>query len=259
MALETLESLQLKYETKMKEYTQLSQDYKELLQSGSNEYVQLKDKLYFGTSFLNFSQEDNINKCQALCSSNSKCSGADYLPSWKLCALSTGKGSVTPFPDIYTIMKKMQYITGKLEEVNNQLIILNKQIQDAIKNSPANNLDNLVDKNNNMHDTLITDYNNLLSQRRELNHLLVGYNNVNENMKDTSLVVNQHMLQYRLHTIILALILSLVVMIFGNMTISTAIIPLLLAFILFVLNFTLLSLLICVGMVLYYIYSIPME
>jgi hypothetical protein len=67
------------------------------------------------------------------------------------------------------------------------------------------------------------------------------------------------MLQYRLHTIILALILCLVVMIFGNMTISTAIIPLLLAFILFVLNFTLLSLLICVGMVLYYIYSIPME
>ena len=136
---------------------------------------------------------------------------------------------------------------------------MNKQIQDAIKNSPANNLDNLVDKNNNMHDTLITDYNNLVSQRRELNHLLVGYNNVNENMKDTSLVVNQQMLQYRLHTIILALILSLVVMIFGNMTISTAIIPLLLAFILFVLNFTLLSLLICVGMVLYYIYSIPME
>ena len=47
MTLESLESLQLEYDTKMKEYNQLTQDYKEVLKTGGTNYVQLKDKAYF--------------------------------------------------------------------------------------------------------------------------------------------------------------------------------------------------------------------
>ena len=258
MTLESLESLQLQYDTKMKEYNQLTQDYKEALKTGTAEYVQLKDKASFGSSFLTFSRETTIDRCQASCSSNSKCSGATYIPNFKHCTLSSGNGSVQTNPGSYAILTRLKYVTGKLEEVNRQLIILNDKIQNAVKTHPNNNLDNLVKKNNKMHDTLITDYEDLVAQRDEINSLILDYDNVNGNMKDTSLEVNQQMLNYRLYTIILALILCLIVMLFGGMTISMIIVPLIIAAILFILNMSMFAFVLVCAVVLYYIYTIPM-
>jgi hypothetical protein len=258
MTLETLESLQLQYDTKMKEYNQLTQDYKQALQTGGAEYVQLKDKMYFGASVLKLSPEKSIDTCQASCSSNSKCSGATYVPNTKNCTLSTGDGNIRTQPGSYAILTRLKYVTGQLGEVNKQLIILNDKIQNAIKTQPNNNLDNAVNKNNQLNDKLITDYKDLVAQRGELNSLILDYNNVNGNMKDTSLEVNQQMLNYRLYTIILALLLCLIVMLFGGMSISMMIVPLIIAAILFILNMSMFSFVIVCGVVLYYIYSIPM-
>ena len=259
MTLETLESLQLQYDTKMKEYNQLSQDYKDALKSGNTDYVQLKDKAYFGTSWFSITQQQTIDMCQATCSSNSKCSGATYVPMFQFCALAMGDGDIRTFPGYYAIIPRLKYTTGKLQEVNRQLIILNTKIQEAVKTQPNNNLDNVVNKNNNMHDTLISDYNDLAAQRGQINSLMLEYDNVNGNMKDTSLEVNQQMLHYRLYTIILALLLCLIVMVFGGMSISMTIVPLIIAAILFILNMSMLSFIIVCGVVLYYIYSIPIQ
>ena len=259
MTLETLESLQLQYDTKMKEYNQLTQDYKEALKMGGSQYVQLKDKAYFGNSFLKVSSEKTIDTCQASCSSNPKCSGATYVPTTKNCTLSTGDGSgIRTSAGSYAILTHLMHINGALEEVNKQLIILNNKIQNAIQSQP-NNLDNVVNKNNKLNNILITDYKDLAAQRQQINNLILDYDNVNGNMKDTSLEVNQQMLHYRLYTIILALILCLIVMLFGGMSISMIIVPLIIAAILFILNMSMFSFLIVCGVVLYYIYSIPMQ
>lgn len=257
MTLETLESLQLQYDTKMKEYNQLSQDYKEALKTGGSEYVQLKDKAY-GTTWIGITQQQTIGMCQASCSSNPKCSGATYVPNWKGCVLATGDGNIIARAGEYAILTRLKYVTTQLGEVNRQLIILNDKIQNAIKTEPNNNLDNVVNKNNNLHDRLITNYKELNAQRDELNQLILKYDNINGNMKDTSLEVNQQMLNYRLYTIILALLLCLIVMVFGGMSISMMIVPLIIAAILFVLNMSMFSFIIVCGVVLYYIYSIPM-
>ena len=258
MTLESLESLQLQYDTKMKEYNQLTQDYKEALRTGGAEYVQLKDKVFYGTSFFNGSLNNTIDMCQAKCSSNSKCSGAIYAPSWKACWLATGDGNVQTSPGNYAILTRLKYVTGKLGEVNRQLIILNDKIQNAVKTQPNNNLDNAVNRNNKMHDTLITDYNDLVAQRNEIDSLILDYDNVNGNLKDASLEVNRQMLNYRLYTIILALILCLIVMLFGGMSISMIIVPLIIAAILFILNMSMFAFVLVCAVVLYYIYSIPM-
>jgi len=259
MTLETLESLQLQYDTKMKEYNQLSQDYKDVLKAGSTEYVQLKDKIYIGTSWLNISQKKTIDMCQASCSSNPKCSGAIYVPRYQGCGLSTGDGNVQTSPGNYAILTRLKYVTGKLDEVNRQLITLNTKIQNAVQSQPNYNLDKLVNKNNKMRDILITDYNDLATQRGEINSLILEYDNINGNMKDTSLEVNQQMLHYRLYTIILALILCLIVMLFGGMSISMVMVPLIIAAILFMLNMSMFSFIIVCSVVLYYIYSIPIQ
>ena len=258
MTLESLESLQLQYDTKMKEYNQLTQDYKEALRTGGAEYVQLKDKAFYGTSFFNGSLNNTIDMCQAKCSSNSKCSGAIYAPSWKACWLATGDGNVQTSPGNYAILTRLKYVTGKLGEVNRQLIILNDKIQNAVKTQPNNNLDNAVNRNNKMHDTLITDYNDLVAQRNEIDSLILDYDNVNGNLKDASLEVNRQMVNYRLYTIILALILCLIVMLFGGMSISMMIVPLIIAAILFILNMSMFAFVLVCAVVLYYIYTIPM-
>jgi hypothetical protein len=208
---------------------------------------------------LDISQKNTIDTCQASCSSNPKCSGATYVPSWKACGLTTGDGNITARVGGYAILTRLKYVTGQLGEVNKQLIILNDKIQNAIKTQPNNNLDNAVNRNNNLNNQLITDYTDLVAQRGELNQLILDYDNVNGNMKDTSLEVNQQMLNYRLYTIILALILCLIVMVFGGMSISMMIVPLIIAAILFVLNMSMFSFIIVCGVVLYYIYSIPMQ
>ena len=258
MSLESLESLQLQYDTKMKEYNQLTQDYKQALQTGGAEYVNLKDKAFYGTSFFDGSLKNTIDTCQASCSSNSKCSGAIYAPGWNACWLATGDGKVQTSPGNYAILTRLKYVTGQLEEVNRQLIILNDKIQNAVQTQPNNNLDKAVNRNNNMNNKLITDYKGLVAQRGELNRLILNYDNINGNMKDTSLVVNQQMLNYRLYTIILALLLCLIVMLFGGMSISMMIVPLIIAAILFILNMSMFSFVIVCAVVLYYIYSIPM-
>ena len=257
MTLESLESLQLQYDTKMKEYNQLTQDYKQALQTGGAEYVQLKDKAYFGT-FVDISLKKTIDMCKASCSSKSKCSGATYEPQNQTCVLNGGNGGIRTHPGNYAILTRLNYVTGKLAEVNRQLIILNDKIQNAVKTHPNNNLDNLVEKNNKMHDTLITDYKDLVAQRGEINTLILEYDNVNGNMKDTSLEVNQQMLNYRLYSIILALLLCLIVMLFGGMSISMMIVPLIIAAILFILNMSMFAFVLVCAVVLYYIYSIPM-
>ena len=258
MTLETLESLQVQYDTKMKEYNQLTQDYKQALKTGGSQYVKLKDKAYFGVSFLKISSEKTIDTCQASCSSNPKCSGATYVPTTKNCTLNTGNGNIKTSPGSYAILTHLIHINGQLEEVNKQLIILNNKIKNAVESQPKNNLDNVVNKNNKLHNILITDYKDLASQRQQINRLILDYDNVNGNMKDTSLEVNQQMLNYRLYTIILALILCLIVMVFGGMSISMVIVPLIIAAILFILNMGMFSFIIVCGVVLYYIYSIPM-
>ena len=132
------------------------------------------------------------------------------------------------------------------------------QIQNAVKTQPNNNLDNAVNRNNKMHDTLITDYNDLVAQRNEIDSLILDYDNVNGNLKDASLEVNRQMLNYRLYTIILALILCLIVMLFGGMSISMIIVPLIIAAILFILNMSMFAFVLVCAVVLYYIYTIPM-
>jgi hypothetical protein len=88
---------------------------------------------------------------------------------------------------------------------------------------------------------------------------MLDYDNVNGNMKDTTLEVTQQMLNYRLYTIVLALLLCLIVMLFGGMSISMVIVPLIIAAILFILNMTMFAFVLVCAVVLYYIFSIPIQ
>ena len=257
MTFGVLESLQVQYDTKMKEYNQLTQDYKALLLSGGNNYVHIKDRQYIGQTILRASREQSINTCQAACSSNPKCTGATFVPNTRNCTLSGGVGSLSTNLGVYAIITRLKQVTGQLEDVNKQLISLNKQIQTAISTNPNNNLDNWTQQNNNLQGTLVTDYRDLVNQRTGLNRLMQEYNSINGSMADTSLEVKQQMLSYRIYSIILVLTLILIIMWIGNMNIAMMVVPLIIAFILFILNMQFIASIVLCIMVLYYIYSIP--
>lgn len=255
MTFGVLESLQVQYDTKMKEYNQLTQDYKAILQSGGKNYIQIKDRQYIGQTILRSSREQSINTCQAACSSNPNCSGATFVPNTRVCTLSGGIGGLSTNLGVYAIITRLKQVTGQLEDVNKQLILLNKQIQTAVSTNPNNNIDHWNQQNSNMQGTLITDYKNLVNQRTELNHMMQEYDNVNGTMKDTSLEVKQQMLNYRIYIIILVLTLILIIMWIGYIDITIMII--IIAFILFILNMQFVSFIMACIIVLYYIYSIP--
>lgn len=261
MTIKNLESLQIEYITKTNEYNKLSQDYADMALKPGNktDYVVTKDKAYFGSSVYNVSSGQTIDACKASCSLDTRCSGASYNPSSSgTCYLATGEGSIVSYPNYYAIVSHLKNIAESLETLNQQLLTLNSQIQAATRDEPNTNLDNWITQNNNKHTTLVTDYNKLVAQREEIHKMILEYDNVNGNMTDTSLQVNQLSINYRLYTIILALILCLIVIFAGGMSISLIIVPLILAAILFVLGMSMISFIIVCGVVLYYIYSIPM-
>jgi hypothetical protein len=258
--IENLESLQIEYIAKTTEYNKLGQDYATSLKSGTKkDYVVTKDKAYFGTSFYNVSSGKTIDTCKASCSSDPKCSGASYQPGLSgRCYLATGEGSIVSYPNVYAIVPPLKNIAEKLEGLNQQLLTLNSKIQANTRDNSTTDLNNWINQNNNKHTTLVADYNKLVSQREQIHQMILEYDNVNGNLTDTSLQVKQLSINYRLYSILLALILCLIVMFAGGMSISLIIVPLILAAILFILDMSMFSFIIVCGVVLYYIYSIPM-
>ena len=253
MTFETLELLQIKYDTKMKKYKQLIQDYRAALNRDSSEYIKLNNKAHIPAIgfWLNVAGGQTIDTCKALCSSNSRCTGASYVPNMNLCLTVAGPGNIISYPGVDAFVPGLSKISKEIEDVNRELIQLNEQIRNAITMNPSNNLDQLYQDNSNMADTLIIDYNNLLNQRAEIRDLIVEYDNVNQNMEDTSLEVKQQMMNYNIYIIILVLILLSCVLFISNTNISILITSLIIALILFVLNMPFVSFIIVCGTILY--------
>jgi len=254
-----LESLQLEYDIKLKEYNQLFQDYKQYLATKeTNVYIHLKDKSFYGLSSLNMSTANSVEECQARCSSNPKCSGATYTPTSQMCDLRTGQGDISSAVGKYAILTATENYTNRISELNNELLHLNKVIRD-MSETDDNNIDVFNEKNDNANETLISNYNDLTSQRAYINENIQEYNNVHASMKDTSLKVTQKMMGYRLHLIIIFLIICLFFLVFGKMELNIIMIPFLLALISYLLNMTSISFGIVVVIILYYVYQIPMS
>jgi len=254
----------------MTSYNQVYQNYSAALTSGDKGFTTLTHFMYNGDSSAVqiSSRESSIEACQAKCSALSNCGGATFNlnPSGNNCYFSNSTNTTGPSYGIIpaggwlAVVKKSIYYAYQLADMNSKLIDLNKQIQASISTNPSENLD-VANSNKSAEATkMLNDYNTLLTQRQSIKDLIQKYDTINESSQESVMIVNQNLLNYRVFVIVLIFLLYIGCVILFNIPLgfNPISIALVISLISYFLNMVLISFVILVMTMFYYVSQINM-
>jgi hypothetical protein len=209
-----LKTLEVQYNTKLTEYKSAFASYITTMksQSNANSYVVLPGKTFTQPST---TLSDNINstiaQCEALCSSNKLCTGANFNSISKVCNLRKGDGKIvdTLASSHNAIVTKSRQQLDNLDKINSHLISLSEQmiaINRRIKPSVNENESTLVTNDKD----LIKNNSELLAEQVKIKNMLNEFNDIEQNYNNQTLIVDKNNARYYLWLIItiVALILT---------------------------------------------------
>ena len=198
-----LEYLNTKYNNLLIEYKQAMLDYTNFLNIESttesldpsatiNPMVLFPGFSYWGTSSIAIDSSSTLQECEASCAQNSNCTGATFTSSNSLCSLRSGDGnlSISNATD-YAIIPKGKQLLLEIDKINNQLTEINTQIQQKI--SVGQTIYNKeVPKRFTQNKTLVTQYDQLLKERKKITSMINEYQSLNTDQDDANLTTNQN-------------------------------------------------------------------
>jgi hypothetical protein len=216
-----LEILQQKYSNVLNDYKQSVNDYVNYLNNKSNKFTSITGQAYLGTNTLSQINNTSLNECSALCSSNSKCSGATFKSN--TCILKTGDSTtILASDDTYAIIPEEKHLLLNMEDLNQQLININKQITDKIILIEPD-YDNKINKGKNNTLEIINRYKTLMLEREQISKMLNDYTTLSytENQNEVKITQNYYVyLLYCILTIVLIFLLSKIALSGFNQNIS---------------------------------------
>jgi len=194
------------YEKKTKELTEYGNMNNK---DDKNVYLQLQNRVWWGSSPVSENNVQSINECQTLCSDKYNCSGATYNSKNKKCYLSSGDGNIGNGNDYeYAIITKYKNTYLELKYLNGELIYITNQINDLLKNSTSE-FENLEKQNIEELSILNENYDKLLNQQKELNNLLYEHKTINEELFTSDVLVSSNYVKYKLWTFLTFIIIIL--------------------------------------------------
>lgn len=203
-----LENLQKKYSNLLVVYRAAVSEYILSLNTDSNlpikVYNYIKDKAYIGGKSIGQSNVNTLQDCIASCSSNPKCSGATFISN--RCDIKSGDGQIIQSPNSYAIIPVSKYLLINIENINQQLIQINKQITDKIKIQKPHYYKNNI-KIKEQTKELVNNYNNLTQERENILELLRQYETLDSIENQNQIKISQNYYSY-------ILLLLLVIVIF---------------------------------------------
>ncbi len=201
-----LENLQKQYSNLLTKYQSAVSEYISYLNSNKkNKFVSIKGKAYLGTGSAGSSTADTVQECIASCSQNSKCTGATFVSNQ--CQIRTGNSNIIASnnSNSYAIIPKEKQLLLNMENINDQLININKQISRTIqKGEPVYNKSQKLSREKTKE--LIQSYSKLLEERDNIKVMLNQYETLNDTNSETQIKINQNYYSY-----ILLLILAVAV------------------------------------------------
>jgi len=195
-----LENLQQEYSKLLIKYEKSINEYSNYLNSiglnSPDKFTFIKGYAFNGTGSAGNSDANTLQDCQASCANLSKCSGATFVSS--KCLLRTGNSPIIPSSkNSYAIILKSQQLLLNMENINNQLISVNKQIMNTINNaSPVLELQNT--QRGIQQQNLLNNYSQLEEEREKINDLLKEYDDLNNENLNSSIITNKNYLTYLL-------------------------------------------------------------
>jgi hypothetical protein len=175
----------------------------------SQPYVNIQGNAFTGTGSAGQSTATTLQDCQAQCASNSNCTGATFISNQ--CQLRTGEGQIIPSSnESYAIVPRGKQLLLNMENINQQLISINKQITNKIKiGEPI--YSQFKSKGDDKNEELQKSYNDLLTERENIRKLLDEYETLNRTDGENLIKINQNYYTYILLLILAVAIIGLLI------------------------------------------------
>lgn len=204
-----LENLSAKYDKLLNEYNQIQADYINYLNGINNDnkdpevlYKTIQGKAFWGTGKLNTnaSSVKDINECKALCSKDTKCSGATYNAityGKPTCWLRTGDGDVIDATkdDTAIVSKKMLFL-NRMKTINSQLQTTNAKIMALVSNQGDSIYKDQIKTR--QEKAKVLEQNNAILHKQEakLLHEINQYESIQQEQNEESIKVTQNYALY---------------------------------------------------------------
>ena len=230
----TLESLQKEYETTMILYQQAQTNYNSALNgvvstttssnvvtSNGKRYVLVPSKVFWGTGAIQQQTVSTVDACVALCSADSKCTGATFDSSAKSCWTRSGNaGLVSGSATQTAIVSELINAANTLDELNAKLVDLLKRMNDINKITTVN-LQNTTDNNISTNNILLgTRYQSLMADRENINNILKEYDEINVKNEDQNMYLYQNQTSYMMWSFLcfISLVVVVKLLVFPNVS-----------------------------------------
>jgi hypothetical protein len=204
-----VEALQKEYEVTLQQYEESSNNYINTIdsQDGSNTFVALKGRTWWGSSGLKEGSVETQNECESMCSADAKCTGATFNPVNKYCWTRGGDGKLAPGEDEdYALLTRQNAALGLTNSLNDKLISINTKINNLLKE-----IEPYVDKEkqevNTKHEQLDDSYKKLLDNKIAMEKQLQDYYSIEQQNEIQTLFVNQKNTLLRFWVLITCLVL----------------------------------------------------
>jgi hypothetical protein len=230
----TLESLEKEYENTMVLYQQAQTNYNSALNgvvsrttssnvvtSNGKRYVLVPSKVFWGTGAIQQKSVSTIAECTALCSADTKCTGATFDSSAKSCWTRSGNAGLVSGSSTQTaIVSELVNAANTLDTLNVKLVELLKKMNDINKTTTAN-LQTKTDNNistNNIY--LGKRFERLMADRENINNILKEYGEINIKNQDQTTYLYQNQTSYILWSLLCFIFIIIVVklLVFPNVT-----------------------------------------
>lgn len=201
-------------------YKQAVADYISSLNSQQpNVFVSIPGVAYTGTGSAGQSDATTLQDCEAACMSNSSCTGATFVSG--KCNIRIGDSPLVPSSrDSYAIIPKSKEYLIIMENLNRQLLFLNREITNKI-NSTQPVYNDLIVENDKKSQELIKNYKELEIERENIAKLLEQYETLDTTENENQIKINQNYYSYILLFILVIAIIFLLIKISMPVALST--------------------------------------
>jgi len=174
---------------------------------------------YTGTGSAGQSTATTLQECQADCASSSTCTGATFVSG--KCNLRVGDSPIIPSSnDSYAIIPKGKQLLMSMNDLNNQLLNINKQISNKIQTGqPVYN--KFQSQTDDKSRELLKNYKELEAERENIRKLLKEYETLDTTENENQIKITQNYYTYILLFILAIAVIFLLVKITSLGTSST--------------------------------------
>lgn len=160
----------------------------------NQELVSIQGQAFNGTGSAGQSSATTLQDCIASCSNSDTCTGATFI--LNKCEIRTGDSPIVPSSNnSYAIIPKGKQLLLNMENINQQLLDVNKELVGKIQMSePAYNQQSSETTSKNQE--LIQNYQNLIQEREKIAEILNQYETLDNTDNENQIKITQNYYSY---------------------------------------------------------------